>query len=324
MDRRSSSLATQTVAEIRTMAPRIVVPFQFPVGNHGVARTHHCPLSSSMVQILETPLLQHAKELLLNNIPEQHLSWIRKIHYANSVRKTSLEDLMDGSTLERLIDVGDAVADIGASVGYYSKAFSDVVGPRGHVYSVEPLPINFETIRFCLLLWGVSNVELTNAALSDEVGTTSFTLPSYGVGGAKVYEGKLTCECREDDDPGQCIEVATTTLDELLGYGYRNVDVVKLDAMCHELSCIKGAGETIERRRPAWLIAVYSDPNVPESDAKKLFDLMTETHGYKVLWEDPDKCTLRHFQAGENTYRFFFLDDDHIEKLCSRGVVIDG
>jgi hypothetical protein len=35
----------------------------------------------------------------------------------------------------------DAVADFNASVGYFTRVFSDVVASRGHVYAIEPVEI---------------------------------------------------------------------------------------------------------------------------------------------------------------------------------------
>src|SRR5581483_11355219 len=46
---------------------------------------------------------------------------------------------------KQMIDIvrpGDVVWDVGANVGYYSRMFSDLVGPTGHVVAWEPSPLN--------------------------------------------------------------------------------------------------------------------------------------------------------------------------------------
>lgn len=39
------------------------------------------------------------------------------------------------------IKLGDAVADVNAGSGYFTRLFSDVVGNHGHVYAIEPVEI---------------------------------------------------------------------------------------------------------------------------------------------------------------------------------------
>lgn len=39
---------------------------------------------------------------------------------------------------------GDVVWDVGANVGLYSRAFSDIAGPSGKVFAYEPSPANLQ------------------------------------------------------------------------------------------------------------------------------------------------------------------------------------
>ncbi len=49
--------------------------------------------------------------------------------------------------LQAAIREGDTVWDVGANVGQFARMFGDLVGPRGHVVALEPVPSCFEVLR---------------------------------------------------------------------------------------------------------------------------------------------------------------------------------
>ncbi len=95
--------------------------------------------------------------------------------------------------LPQLVSQGGVVIDIGANLGYYTRALSRIVGQEGKVYAVEPVPPIFEVLnantRRC------RNVELMNVALGASNGTVTMANDSvasqgyFGTGRNFVQQG---------------------------------------------------------------------------------------------------------------------------------------
>jgi len=76
---------------------------------------------------------------------------------------------------KNIIQKGDYILDIGANMGYYTKLFAKWTGNAGHVYSVEPVTIFAETLR-----WGTQkfkNITLYNYALGEEEKEVTLSTP---------------------------------------------------------------------------------------------------------------------------------------------------
>jgi predicted methyltransferase len=71
---------------------------------------------------------------------------------------------------------GDAVADFNANAGYFARLFSDVVGPRGHVYAIEPVEIQEYIAKPTAELRGYA-ADHQNVTVSVETALESLRLP---------------------------------------------------------------------------------------------------------------------------------------------------
>ncbi len=75
--------------------------------------------------------------------------------------------------LDDLLDKGDVVVDVGATVGIISAHASGLVGPTGRVIAVEPSPLCLSDLHAVTDRLG--NVTVVEAALGDEIGTVDLT-----------------------------------------------------------------------------------------------------------------------------------------------------
>ena len=74
------------------------------------------------------------------------------------------------SRVRQLVKPGMTVLDIGANAGFYTLAFSRLVGDTGHVYAFEPLAQNAANILRRLELNAIKNVTLIQVAVAGEPG----------------------------------------------------------------------------------------------------------------------------------------------------------
>lgn len=140
---------------------------------------------------------------------------------------------------ERSIKPGMVVADIGANLGHYTLLAAKSVCTEGHVYAFEPHPRNFELL--------VKNIQLNDLservtplpmAVSDKEGTISLFFRS-DLGHPSLNQENLPRQL--ESDPGQEVEVQTTTLHKVIHEG--SLDVIKMDAQGAEGMIVNGSPE---------------------------------------------------------------------------------
>ncbi len=138
---------------------------------------------------------------------------------------------------EQVIQPHMVVYDIGANVGFYSILASHLAGSKGKVYAFEPLKRNVEFIRRHAALNQMENIEVFEAAVSDQSGEAYFDL------GVSIATGHLS-------ETGS-VKVPLLRLDDLVATGdILPADVMKVDVEGAEYDALQGAIMLIEEHRP--------------------------------------------------------------------------
>jgi FkbM family methyltransferase len=189
------------------------------------------------------------------------------------------------------------------------------VGSSGIVFAIEPVPQTFDLLKSNLQKWKVENVQPLPYAISDTCAKVAMEIPNYRSGGVNYYGAKITIP--PSIKTQRTTSVQTDTLDSICFKNLRKIDFIKMDAMGNELKCIRGARRLIAEYQPAWLIAMYSDPNNPKSEASELFRILTDKGKYNIFWYDGK--VLKPWKRGEKSYRYFFLALEHTQRLKERG-----
>jgi FkbM family methyltransferase len=134
----------------------------------------------------------------------------------------------------------DVVFDIGAFNGATAVCFADQVGPNGKVYSFEPVPENFESLRYNTRNY--SNIECVPIGFSNRIRETCFNVDQ---------------ESSREDINGT-VECEMSTIDEFVEKNHiKKIDMIKMDIEGEELKALYGAVETIARHKPKMAVCIY-------------------------------------------------------------------
>lgn len=202
--------------------------------------------------------------LLRKAVAKLPLRWqgeLKRIHFRRRIRLgTFVSDEPEFALLPKLISNGDWVIDIGANVGFYTKRFAELVGPKGRVIAFEPVPDTFVLLANNMEVCGVANITLVNAALSDSSGVAGIAIPDFPETGQRnYYQAHLA------DAAGSNLTILTLNLDGL--QVPRSVKLVKIDAEGHELSVLKGMLQILRRDRPLLIV---------ETGKSEVWDMLKE------------------------------------------------
>jgi len=244
-------------------------------------------------------------------LPHSTIQFIKKCHYLRLLRPSSLEKEPELRVVRYLVKPGDTVIDIGANIGIYTKILSELVGPNGHVYSIEPFPPTFEILCHNVKKLHLDNVEPLNFAVSDSESIVTMALP-YDSSGVETHYRASVVTHHVEDEKTETTKVQAATIDSRFLSETGTISFIKCDVEGHEPECIKGAVKFLAQSQAAWLIEVSGEPDDENSAAHNVFSVLHD-HGYSAWWYDGSK--LRKRRPGDKSTNYLFLKDNHIDIL---------
>jgi FkbM family methyltransferase len=247
---------------------------------------------------------------LLRLLPSSLILEIRRRRYLAALRQhTTAEPEL--AVVAALVQPGDFCVDIGANFGVYTVAMSRMVGPSGQVVSAEPMPITYGLLAKNLKQLRINNAQAIQCAVSDRDGTVSMTLPKWEFGAPNFYEAHVSAEGEASD-----AVIPSRQLDDILAATGRAPVFIKCDVEGHELSVLKGAGNTLQSKA-AWLIEISGNPDDDRSTAAEVMRIMSRA-GYSPYRLHEGKVTQR--ERGDDFVNYFFLQREHLQHLRDAGL----
>ena len=148
--------------------------------------------------------------------------------------------------LKIMPEEGDFVIDGGACLGDTAAVFSNAVGPKGKVYSFDPVADHLEILQYNINQFPIKNVELIPSGLSNI--NTEFAplrLNTYNPGFQTNWK-----------------ELPLVTIDTLVEKSIvSRIDFIKLDVEGSEIAALQGAQRSISIFQPKLAISLYHKPN---------------------------------------------------------------
>ena len=204
--------------------------------------------------------------------------------------------------LERYVQPGMAVVDIGANIGYLTMLLASLVGKTGQVIAVEPNPENVRLLEASRRVNGFVQVRVLAVAAGREIGVLALHV-SHSNG----MTGELPAE--SDAILGSRL-VPSFPLDAILPKDQR-ISLIKLDAEGAEYNALLGLSETIARDRPI-IVSEFSPgtlPGISHCTGPEYLAFLI-SHGYQIGVIGPE---------GAETW--FGSDVDGVMDAYSRGGV---
>lgn len=234
--------------------------------------------------------------------------------------------------LDKTLEKGSVVLDIGANIGYYALMELNLIGPKGHLIAVEPSPWNVDLLKKNLdLNEKRDNVRVVAGAISSSSGTDTFHLASSSNLNTFQNYGTVAQHLT-----GETIEVKTYRVADVLTQEEldRGVDLIRMDVEGHEVDVINGMMDEIKAGTlsPSIIfethISRYTKENDMAATLQGLFECGYSAKYIASSWQ-PGTERIRAFGYREfesiktdGCIRAIFEDiepEDAVEIICNTG-----
>ena len=153
--------------------------------------------------------------------------------------------------MQKFINYGDIVFDIGANIGAFSIPFSKKVGIHGQVFSFEPQRFINKILGNNKSLNNLENIKIFNSGVGNKESFLELNEIDYsehgnfgGIGLKEYYDNSLAAKVINNKK----YKVKIIKLDEFLNLD--KCDFVKIDVELMELDVLCGGKNFIEKFRP--------------------------------------------------------------------------
>jgi FkbM family methyltransferase len=219
--------------------------------------------------------------------------------------------------VERFLEPGMTVLDIGAHHGFYSLLASVKVGATGRVIAFEPSPREREKLLRNLAVNGYTDVQVEDCALADTAGQQELIMVGSNNSGCNSLRQPNVTE------PTSVVAVRVATLDGYLAeHPLPPVDFIKLDAEGAELAILQGAHTMLGwRPRPVIQCELEEIRTRPWGYHPREVVALLDTMGYGWFRPQPPGTLKAVVDKAGVEGNFFAVPEERMEPLQVRGLL---
>jgi len=232
-------------------------------------------------------------------IPDDVFSDLRKYYIAYKFKKGYYDqNEKELLIINKFVNYGDTVLDLGANIGSYTRVFSSLVGETGKVHSFEAIPNTYSYLTFNVNHNKLKNIVTYNIAVGDKCQICKLVLPDIGLN--DIYQAQLQ---GISGVKGRQFCVPMATIDSMFNKYFDNLSFIKCDVEGAEFQVFKESQNLIEYCKPRILCEVSSKTG-------DLFFQLLHNNGYKSYYFDGEKVNFcKGFDAMNTNQNYLFIHE---------------
>ena len=198
-----------------------------------------------------------------------------------------------------LISNGQTVLDIGANVGVMTVLIAKKIR-TGHVYSFEPVQLNYTALCRVISRFGLKNVTPFNFALGNEAKYAKMFMPILKSVKMTGYSYIADNSAEQHDNMEFSVEVRV--LDKEEEFRGKKIHAMKIDVEGYERFVLEGSLELIRENKPI----IYCE--LADSENRKKSMELLKSLDYKVFVYE-NKKLIQYEPERHHSVNYFFLPE---------------
>lgn len=198
---------------------------------------------------------------------------------SSELKTCGIHEPLTTKMLINTIKRGWTIIDVGSNLGYYALLEAKLVGEKGKVIAIEPMPKNFQYLKHNVILNKANNVILLNCAISDKEKGVTMIQSSYS-NWCRVIDDRALEVLKNESC--HIVSVPAIKIDSVVKrFGLKDVNLIRMDIEGHEYNAVRSARETIKNHHPDLLIEIHT--KYLKELTKRLLGLLRR-EGYGIGW----------------------------------------